>query len=446
MKFNLKYSALMISEALACLTLISCGGSTSIESVAGAAPAQSRSNDSSVPTVTITKESTVETAGTTVLEGRASDNKAVVSVTWKNDRGGSGASRVDRNSTEATWSTTTIPLQAGNNTITVTAVDANGNRADATTVINAAQAAAAPSSGMGPNIAANRIPKGSSGVSAEQVKATAELPPAADIGAFRTSCAFSHMGFDDPIVYPGQPGRSHLHAFFGNTGTNANSTASSIATTGNSTCRGGTVNRSAYWVPAIIDTKDGTPVQPESAQIYYKTGYAGIAPSTVQPFPEGLRMIAGDPKNSAPGGPFVFKCVAATGDTLSGQSIPNCPAGTWLWAGVWFPQCWDGVNLDSPDHRSHMAYPNNGACPKTHPVPVPEVSFNIIYSVTEAGAPLRWRFSSDSYDPSLPAGYSSHGDWFNGWKPEVMKAFVKNCDQASVDCHSHLLGDGREIF
>ena len=21
-----------------------------------------------------------------------------------------------------------------------------------------------------------------------------------------------------------------------------------------------------------------------------------------------------------------------------------------------FPQCWDGVNLDAPDHKSHMAY------------------------------------------------------------------------------------------
>jgi hypothetical protein len=37
----------------------------------------------------------------------------------------------------------------------------------------------------------------------------------------RTACQFSHMAFDDPIVYPGQPGKSHLHVFFGNTGTNA---------------------------------------------------------------------------------------------------------------------------------------------------------------------------------------------------------------------------------
>ena len=38
-----------------------------------------------------------------------------------------------------------------------------------------------------------------------------------------------------------------------------------------------------------------------------------------------------------------------------------------------------------------------------------------------------WRLSSDTYDSALPGGYSTHGDWFNGWKPEFMDSFVKNC-------------------
>ena len=48
----------------------------------------------------------------------------------------------------------------------------------------------------------------------------------------------------------------------------------------------------------------------------------------------------------------------------------QCPDG--MRAQVFFPSCWDGVNLDSADHKSHMAYPigeyNNGYCPDTHPV------------------------------------------------------------------------------
>lgn len=49
----------------------------------------------------------------------------------------------------------------------------------------------------------------------------------------------------------------------------------------------------------------------------------------------------------------------------------NCPNG--MRAQVNFPSCWDGVNLDSPDHKSHMAFasggPNGGGdCPASHPV------------------------------------------------------------------------------
>ena len=41
---------------------------------------------------------------------------------------------------------------------------------------------------------------------------------------FFTDCLPSHRAPDDPIVYPKQPGASHLHDFFGNETTNAFST------------------------------------------------------------------------------------------------------------------------------------------------------------------------------------------------------------------------------
>jgi hypothetical protein len=73
--------------------------------------------------------------------------------------------------------------------------------------------------------------------SSHRVRATSEMTIDSDIGAFRTVCDYSHMNYDDPIVYPGQPGRAHLHTYFGNTLVNAFSTVNSVATTGNSTCR-----------------------------------------------------------------------------------------------------------------------------------------------------------------------------------------------------------------
>jgi hypothetical protein len=307
----------------------------------------------------------------------------------------------------------------------------------------------------GPTIDMAKIPLGSAGASTENVAPTTEQAPLSDGGAFRTVCAFSHMSTDDPIVFPGKPGAAHLHTFFGNTGTNAASTATSIATTGNSTCRGGTVNRSSYWVPTLIDTKDGRPIAPDSLGVYYKQSAMLTVASAIQPMPAGLRMISGDAAATKAGSDYRFKCIGGPNNSNDnyGPSIPNCDAGAAVWAEVFFPMCWDGKNLDSPDHKSHMSYPTQlqqapftWSCPATHPVELPQVTFNVIYTVPEKDAARRWRLSSDNYDSTLPGGYSSHGDWFNGWKPEISQAWAKNCTAASKDCHAHLLGDGRAIF
>ena len=48
-------------------------------------------------------------------------------------------------------------------------------------------------------------------------------------GYFAVPCQFSHRNQDDPIVFPGRPGRSHDHTYFGNTSTDANSTPASLS-------------------------------------------------------------------------------------------------------------------------------------------------------------------------------------------------------------------------
>ena len=307
----------------------------------------------------------------------------------------------------------------------------------------------------GPHIDTTRLPNPVVGFADERVKPTTELPPDDSIGAFRTTCSLSHMSFDDPLVHPGEPGASHLHAFFGNTETSAATTIESLRGHGNSTCRGGTANRSAYWVPAIIDSASGAPVLPSIGNFYYKQGYE-IKPATaIQPIPAGLRMIAGNAANSKDtGGPFRFSCFTGSRDTQkSSTRIPDCePGTTGLLSEVMFPPCWNGHDLDAPDHASHMSYvaqdrsaPFAKHCPASHPIALPTITFNIWYPVGAAGT-AHWRLSSDMYDPALPGGYSMHGDWMNGWKPEISDAWAKHCLEASKDCHSHLLGDGRAIF
>jgi hypothetical protein len=293
-----------------------------------------------------------------------------------------------------------------------------------------------------PNIDTSTLPKGDPGSATMDIRATSEQPETASdgVGAFRTNCDFSHMLWDDPIVYPGKPGLSHLHTFFGNGAVDAYSTPDSILHSGTSTCRGGIANRSSYWVPALLDAS-GTPIVPTGISVYYKSGYLGIKPSQIQDFPTGLRVIAGSASASATQPHSYWACL----NHYIGHfgTFAQCQSDDTLMMVIDFPQCWDGVHLDSSDHTSHMSYPVSGSCPSTHPVAIPMVTFNVYYEMRDTTG---WRLASDAYETSKPGGYSTHGDWFEGWDNDVAKTFVQDCVRAGLDCHSHLLGDGRMIF
>ena len=286
-------------------------------------------------------------------------------------------------------------------------------------------------------------------VRAANVDDPSQVAGPSDIGAFREPCFFSHFAQVDPIVSPGTVSL-HLHAFFGNTGTNARSTAASIANSGNSTCAGGTLNRTSYWVPAMIDTRTGTPIVPSPAGsiFYYKTGYNGIVPGAIKQLPAGLRMVSGDAKGSTPSGPWNYGCIGQGNDFWADKAvgIPICKTGQDMLMSVTFPQCWDGVNLDSPDHISHMSGTVDGACPASHPVPVPVVAFDIHYTIKATDDMTKWRLASDMYPTTLPGGFSGHADWWNGWDDATMKTITENCEQKSLDCRAYLLGDGRTLY
>jgi hypothetical protein len=290
------------------------------------------------------------------------------------------------------------------------------------------------------------IPAPATGSSTVNISRTGELGyrDPDGVGAFRTVCDYSHMNFDDPIVYPGQAGASHLHVYFGNTIVDASTTVANLVTQGNSTCRGGIANRSAYWVPAMIDTRNGAPIRPSFAHVYYKAGYQGNTNASIKPPPVGLRMIAGDSKNtvvrpSSQSG-VEFGCNGGGSNTL-----PNCAPGSTVEMHVNFPQCWDGVNLDSPDHKSHMAYGTGSGCPASHPIPIPEITIIAVFPVVGQNSST-WRLSSDR-DGST-AGTSAHADWMNGWRGEIAgeylpTIFVTRLINAGLSGGSHMIGDGR---
>ena len=329
--------------------------------------------------------------------------------------------------------------------------------------------------GMGPVINHTFNPTPAVGRSDFSIISGTFAPRVNPRGAFRTICQPSHVLHDDPITNPGQPGVKHLHTFFGNTGANAHSTYESLVSSGNSTCTGGIANRTAYWVPSMIGP-NGEVIWPTSANMYYKAEVPGIDPAKLIPPPNGLRMIAGDPMRKPPatiladwqfGGQAYFKCEKGTsGQAIPGELtknvpwIPNCPAGSTLLQVINFPSCWDGVNLDSANHKSHMAYPNwTNGCPLTHPQPIATISINVSYDtgaepLVVNGMP-RWRLSADmypdpgqnqtAYEAARQAGWANHGDWFDGWNPAVKEEWTKGCLQGAeglglLDCHNELTG------
>lgn len=283
------------------------------------------------------------------------------------------------------------------------------------------------------------MPLRTAGFGTMRIQATTEQPGGntPDDGAFRVSCDFSHMAKDDPIVFPGQQGKAHLHTFFGNTNTNFASTSESVRTTGNSTCNGGIMNRSAYWAPSMIDTSNGAPLRPRNALMYYKH-------ATVNEVPRGLRMIAGSMSSTGPQEHEWFECNEQYASRKS--NLVSCGKGGLVSQSITFPDCWNGTALDSADHKSHMAYSTNGVCAATHPKKIPTLSMLVYYPVTTDAGTSKWRLSSDMYPTSLPAGYSSHADFMMGWDEAVHKTWVSRCINTKLDCHAHLLGDGRTYY
>ena len=291
------------------------------------------------------------------------------------------------------------------------------------------------------------------------------------LGAFRFICGSGHLSYDDPIVYPCQPGVSHLHQFYGNTGTNAYSTFETLRTSGKSSCANGTDspgNRSAYWTPAMLDGK-GNVVQPDWEAVYYKrrpisdpkcsrTSGDPQAEGDCVPIPNGIQFTFGfNPANpSAPktGGPH-FVCSGADAGTGTYPDIPsaapNCPVGTQLLAELDAPSCWDGQNLDSPDHRSHIAEPSYGSwgylkCDAQHPFVIPTFHLAIAYTVAPGDDLTQWTLSSDHLAPNQPHGYTLHGDYKEAWDDDVKAMWTKGCVDGLLNCSGGDLGNGRQII
>lgn len=236
---------------------------------------------------------------------------------------------------------------------------------------------------------------------------------------FIEGCRFSHRAPDDPIVSFGKPGASHDHTFVGNRTTNAWSTFGSLRSGWTSCTRAD--DTAAYWMPTLY--QGTTAVLPTAATIYYRRATF----AAVKTFPRNLRMIAG---NAAATTPQPFRVVfwdCGGGEVGSpSATVPTCAdePGSALRLHVRFPSCWDGRRLDSPDHKSHMAYAVRGVCPPSHPVAVPAIT--ILFRYPSLGG--------SGFSLASGGQLSGHADFLNAWKPSALRKLVEDCLNELVRC------------
>ncbi|KAK3361984.1 hypothetical protein B0T24DRAFT_660163 [Lasiosphaeria ovina] len=191
--------------------------------------------------------------------------------------------------------------------------------------------------------------------------------------------------------------------------------------------------------------------------------YTSPGPNLTAAFRPGFRMLTGDsmrrtsenlgknmqqcyrcfPKPDF-GGSMYSPCMDPKWDTDHLPTQP-CPGG--IRSNIVFPLCWDGRNLDSPNHKDHVAHPVGGPtsfsvvtgkCPASHPVKIPQLMYEVMWDTREFNNKDDW--PTDGSQPLVlstgdTTGYGQHADYVFGWQDSTLQTamdsgcYLRNCSQ-----------------
>ncbi|MDG9720442.1 DUF1996 domain-containing protein [Streptomyces sp. DH24] len=272
-------------------------------------------------------------------------------------------------------------------------------------------------------------------------------------GTFSTECGVNANGLfnsDNVIAAPGvSNGAHHFHDYIGNQATNAFSDDEQLVGADTSCADEG--DKSAYYWPVLrlqngkqeqdaaapgggIEGNAGEIVTPEDVTLTF----VGSPRGEVTAMPRLLRIITGDAKAFVNGTANANASWSCTGfeDRQLKDKYPLCPDGSDVVRTFRFQSCWDGRNIDSANHRTHVAFAAaDGTCPEGFRA-IPQLVQRIVYDVdrpsVEDGGRTTPLFAVDSFPEQLHKPVTDHGDFIN--------VFDENLMREMVDC----INEGRE--
>ncbi|MFJ9024865.1 DUF1996 domain-containing protein [Streptomyces sp. NPDC102259] len=264
-------------------------------------------------------------------------------------------------------------------------------------------------------------------------------------GTFVTSCGVNANGVfnsDNVIVAPGVTnGAHHFHDYVGNQSNDAFASDDDLANAGTSCVDQG--DKSTYYWPVLrlqngnqeqdaqkpgggIEGNAGEIVTPKEVTLTF----VGNPREKVTAMPRLLRVITGDAKAFVNGTANANASWSCTGfeDRQLKDKYPLCPSGSDVVRSFRFQSCWDGSNIDSANHRTHVAFAAaDGTCPNGFKA-VPQLVQRIVYDVDapslQDGGKTTPLFAVDSFPEQLHKPVTDHGDFINVFDEGLMRDMV----------------------
>ncbi|GAB3007633.1 DUF1996 domain-containing protein [Amycolatopsis acidiphila] len=224
-------------------------------------------------------------------------------------------------------------------------------------------------------------------------------------------------GNKPPATTTTAPGSSSAPASSSSTSASSSAPASSSSAAATTT--------SASELPGVNDNNevagnDGEIQRPATVALTFR----GSPVTPVRAMPQFLRVLSGDAKEGANGPTNARAAWTCTGfENRLIDKYPICPEGSKVERIHDFPSCWDGKNIDSANHRTHIVFPDaNGRCGRGF-VAVPQLRVTLTYDIPHA-IQVAGQYKVDSFPEEHHNPLSDHDDFANVMSQRIMWRLV----------------------